>query len=55
MTSNPFATSNEGQLLLEKCRILGMSPKDVLELTEAEDDFLTVAISQRYKDGRSTS
>ena len=40
--------------MLEKCKILGMRPQDVLGLPEAEDDFLTFAIQERYKNGKHT-
>jgi hypothetical protein len=29
-----------------------MRPKDVLKLPEVEDDFLTLAILERFKNGR---
>jgi hypothetical protein len=52
MTSRTFAESGEGQVLLEKCNFLGKMPREVLELTEAEDEFITRALEKRYKNGR---
>jgi len=41
-------------MLLEKCRVLSMRPKDVMNLPEHEDAFLTFAILKRGKDGSSS-
>ena len=46
--SNPFADSNEGQMLLEKCKICGKTPSEIMNLPESEDTFLTYAISKKY-------
>jgi hypothetical protein len=47
--SNPFAESNEGQMLLEKCKTLGKTPSEILNLSGADDTFLTYAISKKYE------
>jgi len=39
-------------MLVEKCRFIGASPKEVLELPEVESDFLSIAIGKAFKDGR---
>lgn len=42
-------------MLLEKCKMLGMRPRDVMRLPENEDAFLTFAILKRSKDGSNRS
>jgi len=36
-------------MLLEKCKMLGKSPGEILHLPVNEDTFLTHAISKRYE------
>jgi len=41
-------------MVLEKCRILGASPGEVMNLPENEDDFLTHAINKWRRNGSTT-
>jgi hypothetical protein len=36
-------------MLLEKCKTLGKTPSEILNLPDAEDAFLTYAISKKYE------
>ena len=47
--SRTFAKSGEGQVLLEKCKVLGMRPSEVLALPAIEDTFLSYAIMKKYE------
>ena len=51
-TLRTFAESDEGLMILEKCKMCGMSPTEVMNLPDVDDLFLTYAINQsRRKDG----
>jgi len=36
-------------MILEKCKICGKIPSEIMELSQADDTFLTYAISKRYE------
>ena len=40
-------------MILEKCELLGMRPKHVMNLPDAENKFLTFALHKRSENGKS--
>lgn len=48
-TLRTFAESAEGLMILEKCKVCGMSPTEVMNLSDIEDLFLTYAINESRK------